>query len=366
MSDQDMDRNEQATPYKLQKAREKGQVAKSSDAVSVIVFIVALVFLYWRGLDGMRELFKFDLALMLNMVQTDTSFASNWYLISNLLQGGIFMLLPFLLALMLSAIVANLIQIGPILSTDPIKPDFTKLNPANGIKKFFSMRSLFDAARICLKLVLLTLVVYIALKGLTSQFFHIASYSAREALKLLIDDVVSLGFKMALMLFLLAVVDLVYTQREFAKKMRMSKRDIKDEMKNRDGDPRIRSRLRELRKEMLKRSQAAAKTKDADVVITNPTHIAVALRYEHGKMDSPQLLAKGAGSLAASMRKIAARHQIPVVQNRSLARKLFHDVDFDQFVPPHLYADVARIMIWVMAMRKAREERLAQRSRVLA
>jgi flagellar biosynthetic protein FlhB len=96
------------------------------------------------------------------------------------------------------------------------------------------------------------------------------------------------------------------------------------------------------------------------VVITNPTHIAVALRYEQGKMDSPQLLAKGAGSLAASMRKIAARHQIPVVQNRSLARKLFHDVDFDQFVPPHLYTDVARIMIWVMAMRKARQERMAR------
>ncbi|MBC3875071.1 EscU/YscU/HrcU family type III secretion system export apparatus switch protein [Undibacterium flavidum] len=360
MSDEDFDRSEDATPYKLEKAKEKGQVAKSTDAVSVLVFIVALVMLYWRGLDGMRELFRFDLALIAKMGQTDSSFASNWYLLSNMLKGGIFMLLPFFFAIMLTAIVSNLVQTGAILSTHPITPDFTKLNPANGIKKFFSMRSLFDAGRICLKLLLLGLVVYIALKGLTSQFFHIAAYSPAEALKLLLDDVVSLGFKMALMLFLLAAVDLIYTRREFAKKMRMSKRDIKDEMKNRDGDPRIRSRLRELRKEMLKRSQSAAKTKDADVLITNPTHIAVALRYEHGKMDSPQLLAKGAGSLAAAMRKIAARHQIPVVQNRSLARKLFHEVDVEHHVPQHLYADVARILIWVMAMRKARQERMAR------
>lgn len=362
MSEQDLDRNEEATPYKLQKAREKGQVAKSSDVVSVLVFIVALVFLYWRGFDGMRELFKFNLALMLKVAATDTGFVENWHLISTMLKGGLLMLLPFFLALMLTGIVANLVQIGPILSTDPIKPDFTRLNPANGIKKFFSMRSLFDAARICLKLLLLSMVVYIALKGLSDQFFQIAKYSAREALHLLIDDVVGLGFKMALMLFILAVVDLVYTQKEFAKKMRMSKRDIKDEMKNRDGDPRIRSRLRELRKELLKRSQAAAKTKNADVLITNPTHIAVALRYEHGKMESPQLLAKGAGSLAAAMRKIAARHQIPVVQNRSLARKLFHDVEFDQHVPPHLYTEVARIMIWILTMRKARDERRVKAS----
>ena len=355
MSDQDLDRNEEATPYKLQKAREQGQVAKSPDVVSVVVFLVALVFLYWRGMDGLRSLFKFDVSLIAYMGNTHASSVELWSLLREMLLGMLFMLLPFFLALMLSAIVANMIQTGPILSAEPIKFDFSKLNPANGIKKFFSARSLFDAARVSLKLVLLALAVYLSLKALTSQFFKVAAFSPYQALTVLVDDVVSLGFRMALMLALIAIVDLIYTQREFAKKMRMSKRDVKDEAKNRDGDPRIRSRLRELRREMLKRSLAAAKTKDADVVITNPTHIAVALKYEHGKMDSPQLLAKGAGSLATAMRKVAARHQIPVVQNRRLARRLFHDVDFDQFVPTHLYADVARILIWVMAMRKEKQ-----------
>ncbi len=358
MSEQDLDRNEEATPYKLQKAREKGQVAKSSDAVSVIVFLVALVFLYWRGLDGLRHLFQVDLALIGQLGRSEMGSAGLWFLLQQIVQGGVMMLLPFLLAIMLAAIIANMMQTGPIFSFDPISMDFTRLNPMNGIKKVFSMRSLFDAARICLKLVLLTLVTYLALKSLTSQFFKIAAFSPLQAMTMLVDDVVSIGFKMALMLIILAAVDVIYTQREFAKKMRMSKRDVKDESKNRDGDPRIRSRLRELRREMLKRSLAAAKTKEADVVITNPTHIAVALRYEHGKMDSPLLLAKGAGSLAAAMRKIAARHAIPVVQNRSLARRIFHDVDFDQHIPTHLFADVARIMIWVLAMRKQNQTAL--------
>jgi flagellar biosynthetic protein FlhB len=355
MAEQDLDRNEQATPYKLQKAKEKGQVAKSNDVVSVIVFLIAVVFLYWRGLDGLRSLFQFDAALIAKVGHMNGGGAELWGLIASIVQGAMLMMLPFFLALMLGGIVGNVIQTGPILSADPIQFDFSKLNPMNGIKRFFSMRSLFDAARVSLKLVLLTLVVYLSLKSLTSQFYKVAAFSPMHALTLLVDDVVSVGFKMALMLGLIALVDLVYSKREFAKKMRMSKRDVKDESKNRDGDPRIRSRLRELRREMLKRSLAAARTKDADVLITNPTHIAIALKYEHGKMESPQLLAKGAGSLAAAMRKIAARHQIPVVQNRSLARRLFHDVDFDQHVPPHLYKDVARIMIWILAMRKARQ-----------
>jgi len=360
MSEQDLDRNEEATPYKLQKAREKGQVAKSNDVVSVCVLLIALVFLYWRGLDGMQRLFQLDATILNGISRLNGDPAELWGLSGILIREILMMMLPLFLALMLGSVVANVMQTGPILSSEPIKVDFTKLNPVNGLKRFFSMRSLFDLARVSLKLILLSLVVYFSLKSLIAQFYKIANFPALQALNLLLEDVVSVGFKMALMLVLIAFVDLIYSRREFGKKMRMSKRDVKDEAKNRDGDPRIRSRLRELRREMLKRSLAAAKTKDADVVITNPTHIAVALKYEHGKMDSPQLLAKGAGSLAAAMRKVAGRHQIPVVQNRSLARRLFHEVDFDQHVPQHLYADVAKIMIWILAMRKSRQNQVRE------
>lgn len=134
--------------------------------------------------------------------------------------------------------------------------------------------------------------------------------------------------------------------------MRMSRRELTDEAKNRDGDPRIRARMRELRNEMRKRSQSLQQTKNADVLLTNPTHIAIALRYVHGEMESPQVVAKGAGHLAAAMRQMAARHHIPVVQSPSLARKLFKELDVEHYVPPRMFAEVARIIVWVFAMRE--------------
>jgi flagellar biosynthetic protein FlhB len=136
--------------------------------------------------------------------------------------------------------------------------------------------------------------------------------------------------------------------------MRMSHRDIKDEHKQREGDPRIRARLRQLRQEMLKKSQAVRKLPGSDVVVTNPTHLAVALSYKHGEMAAPRVVAKGAGDLAAKMREMALRHGIPVVENRALARELFFKVDFEQPVPEKLYPQVARILVWVFAMREAR------------
>jgi flagellar biosynthetic protein FlhB len=158
--------------------------------------------------------------------------------------------------------------------------------------------------------------------------------------------------KLVLAMLAVALLDLVFTRWEFAKRMRMSKREIKDENKNREGDPRIRARIRELRKDMLKRSRSLAQVPSADVLITNPTHIAVAISYKHGSGMGPQVVAKGAGDLAAAMRKLASRHNIPVVQNRPLARSLYREVDYSGHVPEKYYPQVAKIMVWVFAMRK--------------
>jgi flagellar biosynthetic protein FlhB len=245
-----------------------------------------------------------------------------------------------------------MLQTGPILSFEPVKADFDRINPVNGLKRIFSMRVLFDAARALVKLGLLSLVAFLGLEALTGQFYALPSLSPVGYLRTLLNDLASLGLKMALILGLIALVDLMYTRHAFAKKMRMSQRELKDEVKQREGDPRIRARMRELRREMLKRSLALRQTRNADVLITNPTHLAVALKYEHGRMVSPQLLAKGAGQLAAAMRDIAARHRISVVQNPSLARRLYRELPVDHPVPPELYAQVARIIVWVFAMRE--------------
>ncbi|CAN7567770.1 EscU/YscU/HrcU family type III secretion system export apparatus switch protein [Acidovorax sp. LjRoot129] len=354
MAEQDLDRNEAATPYKLQKAREKGQVSKSADVVSAVVFVVAVVYLSSRGWDTTREQFQFDQMLLLQTGRMDPGGASLWPLIAGALKGTLFWLAPFLVTIMLAALLANVLQTGIVLSLDPVIADVSRLNPVNGFQKVFSVRTLFDTARACVKLVLLVITAYYALIALAPQFYNLSGLSPLGYVHTLLGDMASLGLKMSMILGLIALVDLLFTKHEFSKKMRMSKREIKDESKNRDGDPRVRARMRELRNEARKRSQSLRQTKNADVVLTNPTHVAVALRYVHGEMDSPQVIAKGAGHLAAVMRQIAARNNIPIVQSPTLARKLFKELDIEHYVPPQMFVEVARIIVWVFAMRDRR------------
>jgi flagellar biosynthetic protein FlhB len=354
MAEQDFDRTEAATPYKLEQARERGQVGKSADVVSALVFAVAAALLYWKGWDGLTRLFGYDQALLVHAGRMQATPATLWQAASGMVRDGVAMLVPFLGAILIAAIVGNLAQTGPILTAHPIKPDFERLNIASGFKRLLSVRTLFDCARALVKLTLLALVVYHALKALFPQFLQLSALPVGAGAKRVVDAAASTSLKIALLLCLVAAADWAFTRREFAKKMRMSRRELKDEHKHREGDPRIRARLRELRREALRRSLAARRTASADVVVTNPTHFAVALRYEHGAMQSPQVVAKGSGVLAAAMRKIAARHRVPVVQNPPLAREMYKTLEVDQFVPPQLYAQVARILVWIVAMREAR------------
>ena len=353
MAEQDLDRTEAATPWKLKKSRERGQVWKSSDLVSVIVFTVAMAFMTWQGWQTWREQFRLDRALLVQAGRIEATPGALWGLVGQMLRSSLTMAAPFLLTLVVVAVAANVLQTGPVLSAEPVKPDWSRLSPARGFKNLFSLRTLFNGARSVVKLAVLSWVVYLALKSLIPHFYTLAELQPLAAIQTLFRDMASLGLRTAIMLWLIAAVDVIYTRREFAKQMRMSRRELKDEIKHREGDPTIRARMREMRRELLKRALALKKTRDADVVITNPTHLAVALRYVHGEMESPQLIAKGAGFVAATMRAIAARHGIPVVQNPPLARKLFQGLRLDQHVPPDLYGPVARIIVWVFAMRDA-------------
>jgi flagellar biosynthetic protein FlhB len=357
MAESDLDRNLAATPYKLQKARERGQVAKSPDVAGAVVFGVAMVFLMAQGWAVWRNLFQLARAIFNQAGQIQENPAASWPLIVDLFGTSLLLGVPFFVTLVVAAILGNVLQTGPVLSVHPIKPDWDRLNPVAGFKRIFSMRTWFLAARALLKLVFLGIVVYSSMNSLLSQFYQLAWMPPIGQIHTLIDDIGSIGLKSAAILAFIALLDLLYTRYEFAKKMRMSRRDQKDEMKHRDGDPRIRARLRQLRREMLKRSRALSNTRTADVLITNPTHVAVALRYVKDQMTSPQLVAKGKGFMAVAMRRIAARHSIPVVQNPSLARALYAGLAIDHHVPPDLYTQVARIIVWVFARRDAARNR---------
>ena len=354
-ADTELDRNEAATPHKLSEARKRGQVAKSADVVSAIVFACAVAYLYAQGWETLRAQFLFDRQVFTQAADLGATPAALWHLIGTAVRGSMLLLAPFLATIVLAALVANIGQTGGLFSAHPITPDWDRVNPANGLKRIFSVRTLFDALRACAKLLVLGWVVYASLKALLPQFYALAGLAPLGQTRQLLADVAGLGLKIALALGVIAAIDLAYSRREFAKRLRMSKREMKEEYKNREGDPRIRSRLRELRREMLKRSLALRRTGEADLLVTNPTHYAVALRYRHGEMAAPQLVAKGAGTMAAAMRAIAARHRIPVVQNRTLARALYAHAGLGEDLPSAYFAEVARLMVWVLAMREARQ-----------
>ena len=359
MAEQDLDRSEAATPFKLQKAREQGRTPRSAEVVACAVFLAAVGWLAALGLEAWQALLRIARLPFTRLAQAADA-TSAWALLAEVASGAASVLWPLFLAAGLAAVVASIAQSGMVLSFEPLRPDFTRLHPGQGLRRIFSLRTLFEAARAVLKLVLLTVVAWLALRSLWPDFAGLAAVPPAEFVRVLLVDAAGLGWKLALALALVAAVDLAFTRREFAGRMRMSRRELKEEFRNREGDPRIRARLRELRREMLRRSRALRNTRDADVVLTNPTHYAVALRYAHGEMPAPRVIAKGAGQLAAAMREMAARHRIVVVQNPLLARRLFREATLDDYLPADFHAEVARIIVWVLAMRRQQAGRGVQ------
>lgn len=354
MADQDIDRSEQATPFKLQEARERGQTARSVDATACAVFLAAVACLAWQGSATAVALLRLARAVLAQAGHVDPAGATLWPLVAGLVSEAGGVLLPLLLVLPLAGLLACVAQTGMVFSFTPLHMDFQRVNPATGFQRVFSRRTLFEIARACVKLLVLGAAGVAALAALLPQFHVLSALPPGAFLQALLSDLAALGWKMGVALALVAAADLLYTRAEFGRKMRMSRRELKDEYRNREGDPRIRGRLRELRRELLKRSQALRNTRNADVVLTNPTHYAVALRYVHGEMEAPRVVAKGAGQLAAAMRALAARHRIVVVQNPPLARRLFRAAAIDATLPPEFHAEVARIIVWVLAIRQQR------------
>ena len=350
----DFDLSEEATPYKLEQARKQGSVAKSPDITALAILATAATMLHAKGWDGLKQTIKLQLQAIGGITRMDWSADGMAAWLGSLLVAALSTLAPYLFALLVVGILINLLQTGPVFTFRPLSPDFSRISPVTGFKRLFSLRILYEAAKGLVKLAALSGIVYVSIKGLIPMLIGISALDPKGYAAILVDTASGLLIKMVFVLLVIGIIDFTYTRWEFAKRMRMSRRDVRDEAKNREGDPRIRAKLRELRKEMLKRSKAMRKVPSADVLITNPTRLAVALSYEHGKAAAPQVVAKGAGDAARKMREVASRHHIPIVQNRTLARALFREVDNDGFVPEKWYPQVAKIMVWVYAMREAR------------
>lgn len=351
---QEFDKSEAATPYKLQQARRRGSVARSPDLTGAVALLSAAAVLYAWGWDALQALLALARAALIQGLAMHVTAASVVSLIGRIGAQALLIVAPFALTVGAAALIASLAQTGPVWSGFPLKPDLNRINPVTGLKRMFSIRTAYEAFKSVVKVALLAWTLYLVMRDLEPALYRLGERTPYEALQGLLAMLASMALKLAFAALLLALLDLGYSRFEFKRKMRMSRRDVKDEVKHREGDPRVRSRLRGLRVEMLQKAASVRQVGQADVLLVNPTHLAVALEYKRGQMAAPVMLAKGAGSLAARMRSEAAHCGVTIVRNPSVARALFFQAEIGQAIPAALYADVAKIMVWLLAQRNAR------------
>jgi flagellar biosynthetic protein FlhB len=349
MSESEQSKTEQPTPFRMQEARKRGQVPRSAEfggALILLVFSVTLVVTAGR-LAGACAIALRDCLQLAGNAPVAGGALAHWV-------AGVFApvgqaLIPLVLAVLVVAVAANVIQTGFVFSTHPLKPDFTRMNPAQALKRLFGMRTLWDLGKLGFKVGALALLAWYALGKLPLVVGSMALAHPGQLPRLTLAVFGRVATWLLAVMLLLAVADVLFSRREYLRKLRMSRRDIKDETKRHEGDPTIRAKRRRLSAELLKRTRAIGRVTEADVVMTNPTHLAVALRYRPRTMRAPVVLAKGSDQVAARMRKLAERHGVPMLRSPELARALFRECGIDQPVPTDLFGQLAPVYRWLMS-----------------
>jgi flagellar biosynthetic protein FlhB len=351
MAQQEQDRSEAATPFKLAQARKRGSVAKSADLNTVFIVAALLACLQaWSGIAAIDQTLL-SRALIQQAAAVGFSASQVWSWAGRAATDTLVMLAPLLAAIVVASVVSGLVQHGAVISTQPLKPDFNRLNPAAGLKRIFSRRALFELGKNLLKLALFSWAIYLAVRHAVPELMQLLFTDVRGYGPRMLTLSTALVFKLLLVIVGLALIDVLFTRWEHADNLRMSRREVKDEHRQREGDPKVKARIRELQNEARSKSRALKNIPQADVLVTNPTHLAVALMYRHGQMSAPTVVAKGSGELVEKMKMIARRHRVTILENRRLARAL-HEVALHGAVPEAHYPEVARILVWVQEARK--------------
>lgn len=343
MAEQEQNRTEQATPFKLEEAKRRGQVAKSMDVNTAVITCGMFALLIASGDDYLRQLCELCAMLFAGAAQVELNGASWPVMAARLVFDVIAVLWPVAVVGMLLALVSNLIQTGPILSGEPLQPKFERLNPVAGFKRVFNKRMLFEALKSVLKLIFCGAVLYGFFITLWLSMSALTSLTVPQLLEWVGNHGSALLVRLGLALLVIGLLDLLYTRWSFGKQMMMSRRELKEEVKRREGDPMIRAKLRELQRENLKQAKSMSRVPQADVLITNPEHLAIALCYRRDEMNAPVVLAKGADSWATDMRAVARKHGIPMFENRKLARLLFRRAQLDTAIPSESFLEVAKV-----------------------
>ena len=350
MAETDQEKTEQATQKRLEETREKGQVAKSREIPSVAILLAGLVY-FWFGAPGIIRNITAMMKKTFSAVGTQVVDINTIQSIMVSFLYDLFVIMaPLLLVVTMASLLSSLLQTGFLFSSEAIMPKFSKIDPMKGFKRMFSLQSVMELVKNILKMITIGLVAWLTIKGevanisplMNKDIYSIMAYVGKVSFRIIVST--------CWVLVVLALMDFIYQKWEHAKSIRMTKQEIKEENKQLEGDPLIKGRIRRLQREVARKRMMAAVPK-ADVVITNPTHFAVALRYDQEAMNAPVVVAKGADHIAAKIKEIAKKHHVPIIENKPVARLLFTLTDIDEAIPEKLYRVVAEILAQVYRMK---------------
>jgi flagellar biosynthesis protein FlhB len=346
------EKTEQPTGRRKSKARSEGQVAKSQEINMVAGLFAALLYFALQGPVMLSHLQELSGHFFFRIHEYQLTIVSTVQLIRDLVNSMFLILLPYMLILFAVAVFSNIAQIGFLFTLKPFKPKLSKFNTIKGLKKKFSWSGLIRILRSIGRLAIILWVPYLIIKSEIVHMPLLMDVSISEILNYLGMLLLKIFFYTGLVLLLLALIDFIYQRWKHNRDLKMSKQEVKDEHKQSEGDPKIKAQIRRLQMQMLRKIMLDS-VKKSDVVITNPVHYAVALKYDRNEMAAPTVVAKGARKLAEKIKSIARMHGVPVVENKPLAQMLYAHVDVGEAIPENLYKAVAEILAYVFTRKSS-------------
>ncbi|MHC4443954.1 MAG: EscU/YscU/HrcU family type III secretion system export apparatus switch protein [Planctomycetota bacterium] len=354
MSDSNQDRTEAPTPRRRKEARERGQIPKSTDLTGGIVLLGAMMVLYFLGQGILERLVMVTRGCLGAWPGNMTDVNQTVPVLASAFHQTAAMVLSVMLMVLVLALVASFVQVGPLFTLKPIKPSLARIHPGNGLKRMFDARCLVHLLMVSAKLLLLCLVAYWTLHSRIDLLARTPGMHPLPMLAVVAEMVFILGIRMTIVLLVLGIIDYLYQRWRTEKDLRMTRYELKDELRRMEGDPQLKRRRREVQMQItLNRIQVAVPR--SAMVVTYPTESAVALEYDPETMTAPKVSAKGGGLLARRIGDLAVQNGISVVEGRTLARLLYKQVQVGQEIPQHLYKDVAEILAYAYEVSGMRE-----------
>ncbi|OEG00417.1 flagellar biosynthesis protein FlhB [Vulcanibacillus modesticaldus] len=349
------EKTEKATPRKRQESRKKGQVAKTNELPSAIIFLLIFIMFFLLGPYLAKNIINLYYKVFDQYLIWEVTPSNIRILFLEFIADLVWIILPIFIVAFIGGLLGNLVQIGFLFTSEPLKIKFERLNPIEGAKRIFSLKSLVEMTKSILKIIFVGYIAYSVLLDEKDNLLSLYYYDLTEIIVFIGNLLIELGLKTSLLLIVLSLFDYLYKKYEYEKNIRMSKQDIKDEYKKTEGDPLIKGKIKEKQRQMAM-SRMMQAVPEADVIITNPTHFAIAISYKPEEMEAPMVLAKGMDYIALKIKELAKEHQIATVENKWLARTLYHQVEIGESVPEELYHAVAEVLAYVYRVKGLKKQ----------